>query len=181
MGKGGIDVELPNPWTLNINPNITLDVIDSIDTNTNAAVAMSIPEIDTIDTNVSMSIPEIDTINANLGLAITEPINANLTTHVSADMAVDVKPVVLDLCLTLGVKELPRVCISRPYDRSFNVTILGVEVFGFRRRGERKIVIDDLPKQPFVAVGGEEHRQRQHHKAQVVGDPGNAGLRISVG
>jgi hypothetical protein len=58
--------------------------------------------------------------------------------------------------------------------------------FGFNFSGESQVIVQDLPKQPQVAWGGEEMAGRPH-KTVVVDQPataqkeGRSGLRIRVG
>lgn len=84
-------------------------------------------------------------------IAVTEPIVTQMTT----DAKLDVEPVVVDLCLTLGIQRLPRQCIKHPYRRHLGLSVFGVEVMGLDWSGESSVVIDDLPSRPHVEAGGE--------------------------
>ncbi len=72
---------------------------------------------------MTISVP--DTIRTDQSqrseLAITEPI----VTQMSTDLDVDVKPLVIDLCLTLGIKDPPRFRVSRPYDKHIGMSLFG--------------------------------------------------------
>jgi hypothetical protein len=148
-GGGSIEVDVDS----DSDSSMVLDIVGlddvqvtttSTSTNTNR---LELP--DPIDTRITLNVP--DTIrtdqNQRNELAITEPI----VTQMSADLDVDVKPIVLDLCLTVGIKELPRFCISRPYDKHVGLTLFGREVIGFNWCGTSDFIIDDVRPRAFVS------------------------------
>jgi hypothetical protein len=85
----------------------------------------------------------------------------------STDLDVDVKPVVVDLCLTLGIKDPPRFCVSRPNHRYLGLTLFGREVFDMRWGGTSNFVVDDVRHNTFVAGVSDgqhgHHHDRGHH------------------
>ena len=64
-------------------------------------------------------------------------------------IAVDLKPVVLDVCSTSSTK-LPQGEIIQPFHLHFGVTMFGMEMLGFNLAGEQRTVMKKLPKKPAV-------------------------------
>lgn len=136
-----------------------------------------------LNTRTEVILPQPMKTEMRTELAITEPIVTEMTT----DARIDVEPVVVDLCVTLGIRDLPRQCIRRPYRRHLGLTFFGMQIVGLDWSGESSIVIDDLPTRPHVEVGGETvPRRGPGHRKQrdpvVVSEPGaGEGLRIRLG
>ncbi len=113
-------------------------------------------------------------------LAITEPIRT--------EMQMDVKPVVLDLCLNVGLNKLPRTSIKRPYHHCLTVSVLGTELASISLNGRRDLLVDEPEPRPAVAWGSNEpqppKRPAPSHRpaTTVIADPphGGTGLRIVV-
>lgn len=152
-GGGSVDVDIDadsdSSTVLDIvgldDINISADV--KADTTTSNTQRLELP--DPIDTRLTLSVP--DTIRTDQEqrneFAITEPI----VTEMSTDLDVDIKPVVVDLCLTLGVKDPPRFCLSRPYDRRFGLSLFGREVVGLEWCGSSQFIVDDVRPGGFLA------------------------------
>ncbi|MBM7808040.1 hypothetical protein JOD57_003877 [Geodermatophilus bullaregiensis] len=110
-----------------------------------------------LETGVSIAVPEpIRTeLTSRSEVAVTEPIRTELTSRsevaitepvrTSSDVALDVKPMVVDLCVTAGIGNVPRLCITRPYDHHLSVRALGVELFGIDLIGRRRMIVTDVP------------------------------------
>jgi hypothetical protein len=64
-------------------------------------------------------------------------------------IAVDLKPVVLDVCSTTSTK-LPQGEIVQPFHLHFGVTMFGMEMLGFNLAGEQRTILKKLPKRPAV-------------------------------
>ena len=121
--SGSVDVDVDSDSA----SSTVLDIVglDDIQVTTNATSSstnrLELP--DPIDTRMTISVP--DTIRTDQSqrseLAITEPI----VTQMSTDLDVDVKPLVIDLCLTLGIKDPPRFRVSRPYDKHIGMSLFG--------------------------------------------------------
>lgn len=65
-----------------------------------------------------------------------------------SSLALDMKPAVVDLCLTLNVGKVPNLCIRQPYRHKVGFTLYGVEVFGFSFSGEQETIINELSPRP---------------------------------
>jgi hypothetical protein len=89
-----------------------------------------------------------------------KPLKADLGTHLAIDplktdssLSVDLKPAVVDLCLTLNIGKLPNVCITQPYHHRIGFSLFGIEVWGFSFSGEQETVIQERHLQPKVSLG----------------------------
>lgn len=207
-GGGDIDVDVDS----DSNSTTVLDIVGLDDVNINSTTSstntnrLEVPEpirsrmemalTEPIDTRLTLSVP--DTVRTDQRqrneLAITEPI----ITQMSTDVDVDVKPVVVDLCLTLGVKDPPRFCLTRPEHRHFNLSLFGREVVGLRWGGTSRFIVDDVRPNAFVAGvtdapqhdgsgtnseydGSQGHRHHGGHRAS--GEPEahrRAGVRFVI-
>jgi hypothetical protein len=67
--------------------------------------------------------------------------------------AIDLKPAVVDLCLTTNFGKLPNVCIRQPYSHHIGFTLFNMEVWGFTFSGQQETVIEDIQRQPKVMYG----------------------------
>jgi hypothetical protein len=154
-----------------------------------------------IDSNNSIEIIGLDDINIRTEMvvpqpirtefAITQPINMNTDTDLSttmeikpitltnnSDVGLDIKPVTLDLCLKLDFGAPPPVCVRQPYSHHFGVTLFGVELLGLNFSGESRIIVDELPKKPQVAWGGEEAVRHSGGSRSAKVSEADSGLRI---
>jgi hypothetical protein len=66
---------------------------------------------------------------------------------------IDLKPAVVDLCLTTNIGKLPNVCIRQPYSHHIGFTLFNIEVWGFTFSGQQETVIEDIQRQPKVLYG----------------------------
>lgn len=179
-GKGGSEVSVDADVDLDADTDstMTLDILGLDDIRMSTTSDIDLSSESTSRNEVAVTQPIETRLDSRSELAITEPV----VTQMSADLAVDVKPVVLDVCLMLGIKDLPRLRISRPYDKHLGVTVFGVEVFGLNRSGNAQFVIDDLPKKPFVAVGGvastPRRSERRRRPAVIEAEEHSGGLKI---
>ena len=166
-GSGDIDVDVDSDST----SNTVLDIVGLDDiqittsTTSNSTNRTELALTEPIDTRLTLSVPETIRTDQHQRneLAITEPI----ITQMSTDLDVDVKPVVVDLCLTLGIKDPPRFCVSRPNHRYLGLTLFGREVFDLRWGGTSNFVVDDVRHNTFVAGVSDgqhgHHHDRGHH------------------
>jgi hypothetical protein len=163
--------------------------------------------LDDINVDFELTIPDpivtqsTANINSNNGLTLTipEPVrlitdstltsNSNIISdsqvraNTQSAIALDVRPLTLDVCMKLEFGRLPPTCIRQPYKHHFGITLFGVEMIGFNFAGESRIVVEDVHPAPHVVWGGEqavhhphEHHQRGHPHAQ----PENGGLHIRL-
>ncbi len=181
MGKG-----IPDSFDIDADVNAVVQSTSGIDAdvamNSRMAVdtTMRLPDPIRAEVSVAPLRTEMDTVSR---LAITEPIRT--------EMQMDVKPVVLDLCINLGINKLPRTNIKRPYHHCLAVSVLGTELASVSLRGHRDIIVDDPDTRPAVAWGTDgavrNPRPPAHHGAdspepKVVGPDGpHGGLRIRLG
>ena len=71
-----------------------------------------------------------------------------------SSLSIDLKPVVLDLCLTANVGKIPSMCIRQPYHHHIGFSLFGAPVWGFTFSGQQETVVEELDRQPKVAWGG---------------------------
>jgi hypothetical protein len=112
----------------------------------------------------------LDDINVDLNLTLPQPFKTDAVNTVKADLgtdshvkldplttdssiSVDLKPAVVDLCLTLNIGKLPNVCIKQPYHHHIGFTLYGMEVWGYTFSGEQETVIQEQHPHPKVALG----------------------------
>jgi len=140
-----------------------------------ASSTVTVTSTDTVD------VVGLDDVNATLELKLPQPLETSNTTtlelkpveikpltatlddkthltvdplKVDASLTLDVKPAVVDVCLTTNVGKLPNVCMRQPYHHHVGITWFGVEWLGFTFSGEQQTVIEELDRQPKVAWGG---------------------------
>ena len=99
---------------------------------------------------------EIKPLKADLG-TIThltiDPLKLELA-PLNQNLSVDLKPAVIDLCLTTNVGKLPNVCIRQPYHHRVGFSLFGMEIWGYSFSGQQETVIEELDRQPHVAWRG---------------------------
>ena len=180
-GKGG------GTSTVNVNNmgTTTLDVV-GLD---NQKITLSIPDTIKSDGKTELVLPQ--PFESKTELVLPQPFETKtefsipdpIKTESDSDISLDIKPLAMDVCLNINMGPLPETCIRQPYQSHFGVTLFGMELLGFNISGESQIIIQDLPKKPQVAWGGESggHAISKHdHKASPSIDPGG-GLRIRLG
>ena len=168
---------------------------------------ITINGLDDINVDFELSVPDpivtqaTANINSNNGLTLTipEPIrlttdsnlmsNSNITSdsqiraNTQSGIALDVRPLTLDVCMKMEFGKLPPTCIRQPYQHHFGITLFGVEMIGFNFVGESRTVIEDVHPAPHVAWGGEQavHHSHEHHKrGNPHAEPEGSGLRIRL-
>jgi hypothetical protein len=147
MGKGG---------------DIDMDVEADIDSSN----SIEIVGLDDIGMRMEIVVPETIRTEGRNEFAITEPIrmendfDASVDTsmeikpiQLSNDIDLDIRPVVMDLCLKLEFGAPPPTSIRQPYNHHFGITLFGTEVLGFNFVGESRIIVEELPKKPQMVMG----------------------------
>lgn len=147
MGK---EIEMPTDYSL------TLDFVDQpiqidIDTNSNMEA--------TINTNMSADL----TSQMNLGPIIINPIKVdmgldNINMESKIDMGLD--NIKADLCLSVGIREFPKMRIHFPVNYEFGLELFGMRVFNFSICGKSMVVTEDNPVKLFHAP----HSSSQRHE-----------------
>jgi len=96
---------------------------------------------------------------------------SSLTSDSKNAMAVDLKPVALDVCLK-SATTLPQGEICQPFSLHLGFTWFGMEMFGVNFGGETRMVFQDLPKKPVVewpaqqnVPAGGQHKHHHHSHA----------------
>jgi hypothetical protein len=172
-GKGG-GTSSTSTSTVNVNNSgtTTLDIVglDNIDVRTE----LVLPQPFTTEQVLDLRLPQpLRTENRN-EIAVTEPI----VTDNRNQMEVDIKPLVLDLCLNLNVGKPPAMTIRQPQNVHFGFTLFGMEIFGFSFTGESQTIIESPDPKPKVIWGGEEKTKTSHKPHHSTAESG--GLRIRL-
>jgi hypothetical protein len=163
------------------------DVDMDVDADITSTNSMEIVGLDDIDMRMEMAFP--DPIRSEF--AITQPVqmetDLDLNTVMeikpivmtnNSNVGLDVKPVQLDFCLKLDFGAPPPMCVRMPYSHHFGITLFGVELFGFNFSGESQTILDELPKRPQVAWGGEKAVKHVSGGHKHHGAASDSGLRI---
>jgi hypothetical protein len=110
---------------------------------------------------------------------------SDVTSDSKSAMAIDLKPVALDVCLNTSTK-LPQGQICQPFSYHLGFTMFGMEYFGVTFGGESRTVMQDLPKKPAVDWPAQQNTSHQPPHAtapardQSFHAPGDRGLRVRV-
>ncbi len=143
--------------------------LSEVEINASSKNTVDVLGLDDINVDLSLELPQpftteatnkvettnkvtIDALSADLDVDGTNRLTIDpLTTDSS--LSVDLKPAVVDLCLTLNLGKLPNVCVKQPYHHHIGFTLWGVEVWGYTFSGEQETVIQELRPEPKVALG----------------------------
>lgn len=150
--------------------------------------------LDDIDVDLKLELPQPFTTDATNKVTV-DPLKSDLdvdaTNRLTIDplktdssVSVDVKPAVVDLCLTLNLGKLPNVCIKQPYRHHIGFTLWGMEVWGYTFSGEQETVIQEHRPQPRVALGTGSAGWSAPPPARAESEPPTreiGGLRIRLG
>lgn len=107
---------------------------------------------------------------------------SDVTSDSKSAMAIDLKPVALDVCLNTSSK-LPQGQICQPFSFHVGLTLFGMEYFGVNFGGESRIVMQDLPKKPVVDWPAQQNAPVSPHaptRDHSVPGASDRGLRVRV-
>ncbi len=170
------------------------DTVDIVGLNDiNATLNLQLPQPLQTESSDSLTVAPLkadltlEPLKADLTL---EPVKAELDTnsHLKIDplrtdsnLSVDLKPAVVDLCLTVNVGKLPNVCIRQPYHYHLGFTLWGTEIWGYTFSGEQETVVEERHPQPKVALGGAPAWRPAPHEPPGPPTRETGGLRIRLG
>jgi hypothetical protein len=166
-----------------------------VDVTSTSTATVDVVGLDDLKADIKLELPQPfkteGTNTVDLKANVDSNSNSNSATHLTIDplrtdssLAVDMKPAVVDLCLTLNVGKVPSLCIRQPYRHRVGFTLYGVEVFGFSFSGEQETTISELGPRPQTLPREEAPwpPARVHH-APEMHEPraaSGAGLRIRL-
>jgi hypothetical protein len=173
-------------YDIDSNSSNTVDVLGLNDINIDFNLGLPQP-FRTESTNSLEVKPLAADLDSDTHLAIdplrleleVEPLNTN------SNLSIDLKPAVIDLCLTTNVGKLPNVCIRQPYQHHIGFTLFGVEVWGYTFAGQQETIIEDIERHPAVVRGSATHNNwpprqaSQHQPPAPTRDVG--GVRVRLG
>jgi len=156
-GKGGGG----GSSTINVNNSgtTTLDIVGLDDMRNEIEIKVPDP-IEQI-TELKLPQPFKTESQGRTELAITEPIVTDSKNKIEVDM----KPMVVDLCLDISMGKMPPTRIRQPVQQHFGFTLFGMEIFGFNFSGESQIIVDDYDPGPKVIGPADQHHG--HHQAEA--------------
>ncbi len=171
--------------TIDVNDNSTIDIAGLNDIKADLKLELPQP----FQTSNSSTL-EIKPVKADLGTdthITIDPLKLDLEIEplkTDSSLFIDLKPAVIDLCLTANIGKIPSVCIRQPYHHHIGFTLFGAEVWGLTFSGQQETVIEELDRQPRVAWGGAlTARPPQRPPHQPVHQPPTrqvGGLRVRI-
>jgi hypothetical protein len=174
----------PGEITINglddINVDFELTVPDPIVTQSTATANI------TTANGLTLHIPEPIQLNTDSDLTSNSTITSDsqIRAQTESGIALDVRPLTMDVCLKLEFGRLPPTCIRQPYKHHFGITLFGVEMLGFNFVGESRVVVEDVRPAPQVAWGGEQAVHHPHgpghHSKNPAHTEDSGGLRIRL-
>lgn len=182
-GKGGgsSSVNVTNgPITVDSDSTVALNGLDRIGLTAKIeplAIEQTIRVPDPIVTKTSSDAKSDSTSKSDI---VTR---SDVASDSRSAIAVDLKPVVLDVCSTTTTK-LPQGEIIQPFHLHFGVTMFGMEMFGFNLAGEQRTVMKKLPKKPAVDWPAQRNAAAPPQAHDMSPTPATAGrpggLRIRI-
>lgn len=158
--------------TINLGGTTTVDSDSTID----------IQGLDNIKTELTLKTDQPFKTESKQELVLPQPLKTDSHVDTNSGITLDIKPLVVDVCLNLKQGPVQPTCIRQPYQHHFGVTLFGMEVWGFNFCGESQTIVQGLSSKPQVAWGGEESRdepRETHGPAGQVSRPAS-GLRIRL-
>ena len=167
--------------------------IDSDSTNTYDIVGLDNVKTDNkvdADLGLKLELPQpykVETASAldikPLELTI-KPLEADLDLETKSNLTLDLKPAVIDLCLTTNFGKIPNMCVRLPYQHHIGFTLFGTEIWGYTFSGQQDMVVEELEKQPKVIWGETAQISSGSHAAPKNTNPPSrhaGGLRVRLG
>jgi hypothetical protein len=140
----------------------------SYDIKSSSSNTVDLVGLDDINADLKLELPQPFKTESSLDI---EPLKADLGTDTHLEIkplklelqvdplksdnsySVDLKPAVVDLCLTTNIGKLPNVCIRQPYNHHIGFTLFKIEVWGYTFSGQQETVIEVIQRQPKVMYG----------------------------
>jgi len=148
MSKGGGGGSIPDHYKITVGSDGSVIQIDSDLDNIHVKEIAPV----TINSNVAVTEPIVtqstSKTDSTLDLKV-EPLNVDLKVEplkVSADSAIDLKPVAIDSCQTLKLAPLPPIKLEQPYSQHFGLTFMGMELWGINVSGRFDTSLHSPPK-----------------------------------
>ncbi len=176
MGGSGI----PDEFTLHDPDEHRVDV----DMTSDMTTASTLTSVSTLQGGAPLKTESALTVTKPVEMVLggAAPIRTQMALDIEPVRAeLDIKPLTLDLCLNVGLNELPATRICTPFSTHFGFTLFGIELFGFNLFGENRVQIEPLSQPPKVAWGGSQAKGSSPPRApaRVDGSP-DTGLHIRL-
>src|SRR5688572_21259611 len=102
------------------NINVELSIPDPIVTESTANITTASTAALTTDNRLELALPQPLRIETGINLNS----DSNLTSQ--SGIILDVRPLVLDVCMKFEMGRLPPTCIRQPYQHHFGITLFGI-------------------------------------------------------
>lgn len=136
-----------DPITIHTEP--TSVEIKGLD-NTKNTITLETPQPVRGESKAELVISQPIRLESRGELVIPQPI------RLEGSAEVDIKPLVLDQCLSIRLGPLPPTCIRLPYQQHVGLTLFGIEIIGFNFAGESQVLVGDPPGKPHIEWRGEQ-------------------------
>jgi hypothetical protein len=159
----------------------------------------------TVDSDSTVTIAGLDDISVKSDskqeLVVSQPIRIESDSKSTSDLntssqitsnsdsrnalAVDLKPVSVDLCLNSSTK-LPTGVIHQPFNVHLGFTLFGMEFFGVNFGGDSRVTMQELPKRAAVDWPAQQNARPGHEPCEPHAPPPSGptvqqhGLRVRV-
>lgn len=158
--------------------------IDSDSTNT-VANTVDVLGLDDIDVDLSFDADAKGALELDVKPLSTESRLAIDPLRTSSDLTLDLKPAVVDACLTLNVGKVPTVCIRQPYEHNIGFSWFGIEIWKYTFHGQQDTIVEEVKPKPAVAWGAKSMggSPAEEPRGRRAGRPSRevGGLRVRLG
>ncbi|MDX1416667.1 MAG: hypothetical protein R3293_20875 [Candidatus Promineifilaceae bacterium] len=172
----------------------TVDIVGLDDVNTNSTVKANadLNTDNTIKADADLKLELAQPFKAETESALEikpleltiKPLKADLDLDTKSNLTLDLKPAVVDLCLTTNIGKVPNLCINLPYHHHIGFTWFGTEIWGYTFSGQQDMVVSELERQPKVVWGDTTQTGSPPHRAHKPAGPASrqaGGLRVRLG
>ena len=134
MGK---DIDVPTNYTVDIGMNdVNMDVNHTMDINSDSELNLKIS-----DSSMELDMG-LDDVKIDMGL---DKMAMDLKSDSKLDMGLDK----VNICLNMGIKELPKMKFHMPMNYDFGFDFFGMKILNFSVKGKSMLVSEDNPTQMF--------------------------------
>ena len=140
---GGKDINFPRDYDLELNHNMDVSGNLGLDVSSNA----------NIDLDMGLDDVSIDT-NSQVDMGLD---NMKLSSDSKVDMGLDN----VNICLNMGIKEMPKMKVHIPTNYDFGLELFGIKIMNFSVCGKTMMISEDNPTQMFYHPKKKEEVRRE--------------------
>lgn len=176
-GKGGASSTVTvHNGPVTVDADSTVEVVGLNDINVTARLE---PTPLKTESRQELVLPQPLRTESTLRTDSTLETKSNVTSDSKNALAVDLKPVAMDVCLNTSTK-LPHGQICQPFSYHLGLTWMGVEFFGVNFGGESRVILQDLPKRPAVEWPAQQNAAAPEPAPVTPAGGGERGLRVRI-